>query len=80
MQSGELIVTGKDKATIPLHKFPAEVKVRFKDHEVVVPCNPHHRDELEWEVHSSNHHQGGFVLVISWSVTNVREIVWHASY
>lgn len=80
MQSGELIVTGKDKAHIPVHAFPAEVKVHFKDHEVPVPCNPHHSDWLEWEVHASNTHRGGFVLVIRWSVTNVREISWHVSY
>jgi len=80
MQSGELLVTGKDTAHIPLHKFPSEVKVHFKGHEEVVPCNPHHSDTLEWEVHHSNTVPGGYVLLIKWSVTNVREIVWHVYY
>ena len=80
MQSGELIVTGKDKAIIPLNGFPSEVKAHFKDDEVVVPCNPIHADTLEYEVHASNTVAGGFVLIISWDVTNVREIVWHAFY
>lgn len=81
MQSGELTVTGKDKAIIPLHHFPSEVKCHFKDHEHVHPCNHHHHhDELEWEVHASNTVRGGFVLVIKWSVANVREVSWHVSY
>jgi len=80
MQSGELIVTGKDRAYIELHGFPSEVKVYFKDCEEVVPCNHHHHDELEWEVHASNVRLNGFVLVIRWSVTNVREVAWQASY
>lgn len=80
MQSGELTVTGKDRAIIPLHHFPSEVKVRFADHEEKVPCNHHHHDELEWEIHASNVVVGGYVLVIRWSVTNVREIVWHVAY
>ena len=80
MQSGELIVTGKDKATIPLNGIPSEVKVHFKHELELTPCNPHHRDCLEYEVHASHHHHSKFVLVIQWEVTGVREIVWKISY
>lgn len=78
MQSGELIVTGKDEAKVALHGFPTKVKVSFKDDCDIIPCNPHHHDDLEWEVHHSVHHHGGFVLVIRWHVTSVREIAWTA--
>jgi hypothetical protein len=80
MQQGELTVTGTDKVSIPLHKFPSEVHARFKHDLEVVPCNPHHADTLEFDVHHSNTTLSGFVLVISWSVAGVREIVWRASY
>ena len=83
MQSGEIIVTGKDEAVINLKGKPSKVIVHFKDHSHVVPCNHHHHDELEWEVQRyKRHHQhlSGYVLVIKWDVTNVREIKWSASY
>jgi hypothetical protein len=80
MQSGELIVTGKDKATIPLNGIPSEVKVHFKHDLELTPCNPHHRDCLEYEVHVSHHHHSRFVLLIRWEVSSVREIVWKVSY
>ena len=76
MQSGELTVTGHDHVNIRLHGLPSEVKVYFKDHAIPIPCNPHHHDELSYEIHKSNRHHGGFDLKISWSVTGVREIVW----
>ena len=80
MQSGELIVTGKDKVHIHLNKFPDKVEVWFKDDLECVPCNPHHHDWLEWEVHRSNttfshsHH----ILIIKWDVSGMREIKWMA--
>lgn len=79
MQSGEITVTGYDHVEIPLQKLPSKVEVHFKDHDVVIPCNPHHHDELEYEIHSNshNHHHNKFVLKISWRVSGVREIVWH---
>jgi hypothetical protein len=80
MQSGELTVTGRDYADIPLHKHPAKVEVKFKDHFIPVPCNPHHHDELSWELHKTNLHHGELDLRISWSVTGVREIVWRVYY
>jgi hypothetical protein len=77
MQSGELIVTGTDQVTIDLNDFPSEVKVHFKDEAQIVPCNPHHLDTLEFEVQTT---VSGFVLLVKWSVTNVREIKWHVAY
>jgi hypothetical protein len=82
MQSGQLIVTGKDEATIPLSGIPCEVKVHFKHELEVTPCNPHHRDCLEYEVHVNHHHNhhNKFKLVIKWEVSGVREITWKVSY
>jgi len=80
MQSGELTVTGRDHVKIILHKFPTKVIVKFKDHVTVVPCNPHHHDELTYEVHRSFFHHSGFELKIFWCVSGVREIVWYAYY
>lgn len=82
MQSGELFVTGKDKAVILLKKHPDKVIVHFDKHEHIVPCNHHHHDELEWEVHVKHEHpfKTKFVLVIKWNVTNVREVKWTVYY
>jgi len=82
MQAGELIVTGKDKAVIPLHGLPRKVNVHFKHGCDVVPCNPQHEDCLEYEIQSNHchHHHHDFVLVIKWHVSGVREIVWTVHY
>lgn len=80
MQSGELIVTGTNSIHIPLDRMPSEVKAHFKDEFELTPCNPHNADWLEYAVHASNTVRSGLVLVIKWSVSGVREIVWRASY
>lgn len=56
MQAGELIVTGKDKAVIPLHGLPRKVNCHFKHGCDVVPCNPQHEDCLEYEIQSNHCH------------------------
>lgn len=78
MQSGEFNVIGKDEVQVSLLGFPSKVKVEFTDHCMVIPCNPHHRDSLEWEVVRTHHHHGGFTLIIKWEVTGVRDIKWTA--
>lgn len=81
MQSGELIVIGSNHIDIPLHKFPCETRVYFKDHlHDPIPCNPGSVDFLECEVHTSNLHLSRFILRITWSVSGVREIVWRVCY
>jgi hypothetical protein len=81
MQNGELIVTGTNKIIIPLIGFPAEAKAHFKDDgPELIPCDPGDVDTLDYSVHSSNTVHSGFVLIISWSVSSVREIKWHVSY
>jgi len=88
MQSGELTVTGRNSTRIPLTGWPRQVIVRFKHEIVPVPCNPHHRDELEYEVigideNMRDHHKPGhhhhdrqYFLVIRWEVSGIREIEW----
>jgi hypothetical protein len=80
MQAGELIVTGRDKAHIILHGYPREVSCHFTHATEHVPCNPHHEDWLEYEVHAHKEVHGGFILVIKWHVSGVREIAWHVHY
>jgi len=89
MQSGELLVTGKDSVDIELHDHPDHVDVEFIDDVVVVPCDHHHQDHLEWEVrrvhhvarasvkHHRKHH---YVLTIKWHVTGIRKIKWTVAY
>ena len=81
MQSGELIVTGTNSITIPLTGYPAEVHAKFKhvDHEPA-PCDSGNVDTLSYNVHTSNTVLSGFVLIINWSVSSVREIAWHVAY
>lgn len=80
MQSGELFVTGKDEAKVALSGFPSKVKVFFVGEPTIIPCNPHHRDRLDWEVHRSHAHHGGFTLIIKWEVTGVRKIEYEVYY
>lgn len=80
MQSGELVVSGKDSLNIHLKGLPKKVSVHFVDDCDLVPCNPHHVDFLEYEVHVSHTHHHGFTLVINWHVSGVREIKWSAHY
>lgn len=80
MQKGELTVSGTNSVEIRLHAFPSEVKVEFNDEIIPVPCNPHHVDHLEYDVHTSTHHHKGFKLIIRWSVADTREITWKALY
>lgn len=78
MQSGELIVTGSNSIIIVLRQFPAEVRARFKhEHFERVPCNPGDADTLCYDV---NLVENDFILIITWNVSSVREIVWHVSY
>jgi hypothetical protein len=81
MQSGELIVVGTNHIVIPLRKMPSKVHVRFKDDEPErAPCDPGDVDFVSYEVHTSNTVLSGFVLRIDWSVSSVREVIWHAYY
>lgn len=80
MRSGELIVTGKNSIKIPIERFPSEVRCYFKDEFEVLPCNAGDVDFLEYDVHTSNTHLTGFILVIRWSVSGAREIKWQVSY
>lgn len=88
MQSGELTVTGCNSTRIPIAAWPRQVIVRFKHEHEIVPCNPHHKDELEFEIigidehlrdhrkPGHHHHDRQFFLVINWEVSGIREIVW----
>ncbi len=76
MQSGEVLITGTNQIDIQLQKFPSEVHVKFK-HEIAVPCNPIEADTLEYEVVTKS---TGVFLHIAWSVSGLREVVWHAYY
>lgn len=80
MQSGELIVTGSNIATIILSGAPGEVHVHFANEANIVPCDPSNADTLEYEVRRSHNVASGYVLLIKWNVSGVREIKWHVAY
>lgn len=92
MQTGQLVVTGTDFTSIVLSGRPREVFVRFKAEQHHVPCNPHHKDHLAYEIvvededlheHSKlehRHHDRKFFLLIEWEVQSVREIDWIVIY
>lgn len=80
MQQGELFVSGTNSIRIPLDKFPSDVKVDFKHQAEIVPCNPGDVDFVEYEVHASNTVRSGYVLLIKWKVSAVREVVYRVFY
>jgi hypothetical protein len=78
MEQGELVVVGQDFVEIKLgHHHPDKVVVKFIDQQTVVPCNPHHHDELKEKIKEV---KGTYYLIISWSVTGVRTIEWKVFY
>lgn len=82
MQSGELIVVGKDQASFTLIKHPALIKVRFEGDGCIIPCNPQHCDFLDWQLvgESKNLFGHKYSLLIHWRVSGVRKIVWEAFF
>jgi hypothetical protein len=93
MQTGELTVSGKGSASIPLSGRPREVSVRFKhDHHPFPPCDHHDHDKLSHRITFQDedprehrrlnhvHHDRLFFLLIEWDVHDIREVVWVAVY
>ena len=79
-QKGELVVTGKNSIRIPLDGFPKSIKVYFKNVSEIVPCNPNDVDFVECDIHTSNSTRSGYILLIKWNVSGVREIVYEATF
>lgn len=86
---GELVVTGQGKVEVELgHHHPKTILVEFVNDTVLVPCNPHHRHHLKWELinkHQSHHHDirhehcnhdDEYILIIHWEVAGYRVIEW----
>ena len=80
MQKGELVITGANSIQIPLDGLPRHYHVHFKNEYEIVPCNPQDVDFIECDIHISNTKRGGYVLVINWSVSGVREVVYEVLY
>lgn len=80
MQKGELVVVGKNSIHIPLDGFPRNFKVYFKNECEIVPCNPQDVDYIECDVHASNTNRGGFVLVVKWGVSGVRDVIYEVFF
>ena len=77
---GDLVVTGKDHAAMPLpgHRKPESHCVKFDDRCIQPPCNPHHHDLVEAEIR--RHAHGYYELVVSWHVSSVRTVHWSVHY
>jgi hypothetical protein len=78
MISGELLVVGSNSVSLRLRRGkPDRVRVYFKCELVEIPCSNAVPDELDFEV---THTNGQHFLVIEWSVSSAREVVWEADY
>ena len=72
MKSGELIVSGIGQAQFELDLPPIRISVYFNDAgEIIVPCNPHYHDKLDWAINGS-------ILTVKWEVAGIREIKYKA--
>lgn len=64
------------------HERPERVRVDFDGDVELVVCNPHHRDELEWDVvqtahhHHDGHHEHRYELRVRWHVSGIRRVTW----
>jgi len=74
MVSGELIVIGNGTAQIQLTGQPIRMSVYFDDEgEIIVPCNPHYHDTLDWVINGS-------ILTINYQVSGIRAIKWNVGF
>ena len=76
-QSGELVVVGTDTIDIKLFGNPKRVRFEFEDDIDLVPCEPRDYDQLNYYVHQE---VDGHYLLISWDVSDSRELIWEASF
>jgi hypothetical protein len=91
MQSGELTVSGNGTTRIILRGQPRNTRVWFKHDHNPIPCN-YNDDQLNWYVDHEDedprrhhdmphiHHDRQWVLIISWNVEGVRDIIWSVSF
>ena len=78
MISGELLVVGTNSVSLPLrHGKPDKVRVFFKCEKSPIPCDTSPPDQLDYEV---EHRHGKWFLVIDWSVSSERDVIWEADY
>lgn len=82
-EKGELVVSGHDKAHIPLSHRPHRVHVRFEE-QAHHPCNPdhhHQHDRVSWEIDDDGIFGHKYVLTIKWHVHHgTREVSWKVEY
>jgi hypothetical protein len=79
MQTGELVLVGSGSVSISLHHGkPDRTRVHFKDELIAVPCNASAPDQLDAEVVQNP--DGSYSLIVEWSVSSAREVVWEADY
>ena len=71
MITGNLIVMGTNQVQVELGSKPIRLEVSFSDSgDIIVPCNPHYSDKLDWTISNG-------ILTINWQVSGVREIKWN---
>jgi hypothetical protein len=74
IESGSFLVTRAGEAQFSLKKEPKFVEVLFKD-SGTLPCDPDSEDQLSYFIKPDDHK-----LVINWTVSTARTIVWTAYY
>lgn len=80
MKKGEIQVIGSDSISINLNStiHPEDISVQFKGSVSLVPCNPHHEDDLQWTCTLGA--DGNYYLTITWSVSGERTIDWRVNW
>jgi hypothetical protein len=77
---GELLVVGKGSLSIALKKRPRKVSIRFVGDCDPTPCNiPVSVDSVDGslvERGASFFRKGHYLLVIQWSVSSERAVIW----
>ena len=79
MQSGDLVVNGSGKTSILLtHFHESKVRIHFTGDQEHIPCNYEARDSFEWKIVENKKFKfkKQYFLIISWKVSNMRNIRW----
>lgn len=82
-EEGIITAIGWNSVIVPLpikqEARKLHVKVEFLDPCIPINCNPHHHDELDWEIRKDHQtHQNE--LHIHWHVSGIRQIKWTVRY
>lgn len=74
---GKLTVNSSGQIHMELPERAKEVMVSLKGEQQCIPCNSTQRDSVRWYTCNFHKHH---CLIIQWSVSDTREIVWEVIF